>query len=487
LGLLLLAIAFAPARFERTPRVDTAARALRPVLLTPLLVLFPPCLFALGHTAAFFSKLLAFPVLPWCVWLPVAPTAVLALLTLYRLHFYLAFRKARLDMTHTAQQGQTFSGVFTFPMGHDIIFGLDLSCHVEEGRLLPARYFINSPQLYATPSDTETRLAFHVKIPDFDAPTIEFPGWNLRREWRLRLSFKRFGIRRTLLFLLPVEAPETAPQRLFQKTVTPGQGATEIRVLPSRAAEGLQTVLPAKPNPHITEAQSLLAPLLAQPRTTLVQHNADKFEFRFQPTAANEFFSRVFPVGLVAFFIVPCGVFCGAVFDRNSFLFGLPFFACVAGLWFYVFDLVLRRFITNHVLADCHARGIMCNTSLLNFTVWSRLNDASGNTATIPFHDVHDIVFSRGNCLALATREDRKFPFTLPVCDLAAANALAHFLKGLLTLAPSNPRWKETNPPPPTTNPKILFTKQHGSTPLRFSERVNRKPPKFPNQRFFAP
>jgi len=232
-----------------------------------------------------------------------------------------------------------------------------------------------------------------------------------------------------------------------------------------------------------------IAPVFAQPGVTLIQHGASKFEIRFRPPAKNAAFMRVVSVGLVVLLALVCAVGAAICFGfgvGTILLVWLPIMA-IPAIVLRTGRGVFHRFFAERLFGDCHARGIICNASLLTFTVWSRLNDDDKTNTTIPFTDVLDVVLARGNVLCLATRDGRFHPFTRPIHNPDAATALRGFIKNLTTLDTSVvSRWQPADPPPPT-DPKILYEKRHGSTPLRFSKRADRKSMRITGKKYFEP
>ncbi|MCL1887420.1 MAG: hypothetical protein FWF96_00935 [Kiritimatiellaeota bacterium] len=230
-----------------------------------------------------------------------------------------------------------------------------------------------------------------------------------------------------------------------------------------------------------------IAPVFKQPGATLILHGPDKFEIRFLPPAKDAVFARVAPVVVVFFFVLACAAaILSTGLDVGVLSLATMLFATLAGVALYAFLALFRRFIAPRMFARCHARGLVCNATLLNFTVWRRLYETPVPT-TIPLVDVADVTIGRGNRLALATRDGRVLPFTREIANRGAAAALQHFIKNLATLDTSRPpRWQPADPPPPT-DPKILFQQRHGSTPMRFSKRAKHKPDKRLNQRYFSP
>ena len=230
-----------------------------------------------------------------------------------------------------------------------------------------------------------------------------------------------------------------------------------------------------------------IAPLFKQRGASLMLHNTDKFELRFLPSAGDAFYSRFILIGLTVLFAIVCAVMSVIVTIVLFYNFFILAASALTAIGIYFSRGFFQRYITARLLGDCHARGIICNASFFTFTVWSRLNNADQKSITIPFNDVLDVVSIRGNALALATRDGKFYPFTRSLRNPDAARELQRFLKNITTLDTTRvPHLLKTDPPPPT-DPKLLYEKQHGSTPLRFSKRVSRNPAKFFNQRNLVP
>jgi len=244
-----------------------------------------------------------------------------------------------------------------------------------------------------------------------------------------------------------------------------------------------KTRVPKLPKSARFNFPKAIAPVFGQPGATLIYHGADKFEMRFQPPIALAIFARVLPAGLLILIIAACG----AAILLNHGIHGAHsyFVASLLGIviapFIYVTHLFfLRRFVIPRLLAHCHARGLVCNANLLNFTVWSQLNNAPSQKTTVPLRDVADVVALRGKCLALATRDGQTFPFTRPIRDPVAAEALRRFVKNLTTLDTSlSPRWQEAAI-------KTEHKQKPESTPLRFSKRTKREPDRLPTKRRFG-
>ena len=224
-----------------------------------------------------------------------------------------------------------------------------------------------------------------------------------------------------------------------------------------------------------------IAPVFDQPGATLIYHGADKFEMRFQPPAAFALAARAAPLllTLLVVLVVAIVLVFTEIYFFVSFLF--LFFALVIAACVYAFHVFFRRHVAPRMLSGCYARGILCNASLLNFTVWNRLNECVHASATIPFADVRDVGFIRGNLLALATNDGKTFPFTRAIHNPDAAAALRGFIKNLTTFDTSlSPRWQESET-------KARHKQHPTSTPLRFSKRAKPQTMKLPTQRHFTP
>ena len=220
-----------------------------------------------------------------------------------------------------------------------------------------------------------------------------------------------------------------------------------------------------------------IAPVFGQPDATLIYHGADKFEMRFQPPVALAVYARLLPAGLLILIIAICGlVGFSTIASRVPTLFAIA----AAPVIYVLHGFFLRCFVIPRLLAHCHARGLICNAGLLNFTVWSRLNNAPPQKTTVPLRDVADVAALRGKCLTLATRDGQTLPFTRPLRDPAAAEALRRFIKNLTTLDTSlSPRWQEAAE-------KAEHKQKPESTPLRFSKRARRDPDRLPTKRRFG-
>ena len=235
------------------------------------------------------------------------------------------------------------------------------------------------------------------------------------------------------------------------------------------------------PKSRLFNFPKAIAPVFDQPGATLIYHGADKFEMRFHPSVALALFARAVPVVLTLLIVLPPGILiCFWVHYYFVVLLALLIFT-IAAVVVHVFHHFFRRKIAPWLLDECYARGIMCNAKLLNFTVWNRLNERIHATATIPFTDVRDVVFTRGNCLALATNNGQVFPFTRALRNPDAAAALRGFIKNLTTFDTSlSPRWQESET-------KALHKQFPTSTPLRFSKRAKHHVARLPTQRHFTP
>jgi len=225
-----------------------------------------------------------------------------------------------------------------------------------------------------------------------------------------------------------------------------------------------------------------IAPVFDQPGATLIHHGADKFEMRFQPSAALAFFARVVPVFLTLLIVLSLAAVTSYYFGKNFFvqITSLIIFTLAAVL-IYGFHVFFRKRVAPRLLEKCYARGLVCNASLLNFTVWNRLYENVHASATVPFADVRDVVLIRGNRLALATSDGKTFPFTRALRNPGAAGALRGFIKNLTTFDTSlSPRWREAAA-------KATHKQHPESTPLRFSKRANPRAAKLPTHRHFTP
>ncbi|MCL1888560.1 MAG: hypothetical protein FWF96_06785 [Kiritimatiellaeota bacterium] len=232
-----------------------------------------------------------------------------------------------------------------------------------------------------------------------------------------------------------------------------------------------------------------LAPLFKQRGVTLFQHGADKFEFRFQAPVRCAVFVRAAPM---VFGTLVAALCLGVVFwltrgNRAAFIFGVPLYAGVAGVCLFLSLKLFRRRIAPRLFANAQSHGLVCDAKRLGFTVWNRLSETTA-AQTLLFRDVADVTVFRGNRLALATRDGRVLPFTRPIDNPDAAEALRRFIKNLATLDDSTrePHWQETETPQ-SGDPKALYVKRNNSTPMRFSKRVSRKAPKHSNKRYFTP
>ena len=178
-----------------------------PLKTTPLYLCAIPAALTLAYTAFLFSKLIHFTPWPWYIGLLFLPALILSLVCINRYVYGKIFNGACFDMTHHAVLGDTLTGTILIPGPTEHQLPVTLRCQYRGHKTNITRWKTETP-VTTVCYGTSANLPIRIGIPP-DQPASTSPDANPSITWQLRVKVKRFGLRHTLTFDVPVKKKTT--------------------------------------------------------------------------------------------------------------------------------------------------------------------------------------------------------------------------------------------------------------------------------------
>jgi len=199
-GLFIMLAAFLTLRAKPGPNIRKI-----PASSIPLYIFALPAALVLAYTVFLFSKLIHFTPWPWHTWLLLLPALILVPRAIYRYIHNKAFNGTCLDLSRTPVIGDTLSGTICIPSTSEYQLPVTLRCQrktFERGSI--ATLWKTKAYITTVNDGTSTTLPVRIALPP-DQPTTTAPDATPSVTWQLCVKVKRFGLRHTLTFDLPVQ------------------------------------------------------------------------------------------------------------------------------------------------------------------------------------------------------------------------------------------------------------------------------------------
>ena len=195
---------------------DPGSSALRiPLRTSPLYVFAIPTGLCLAYTLFIFSILIHFTPWPWYVYLLLLPAALLTVIFLYQCAYRMAFNGIHLDLMRSPSVGDTLAATLHLPCSLEGDCAVTLRCQyrmtIGSGKsrsTTTATLWKTEVTAPAISDGTSATFNVRIAIPP-GQPASTRPDANPSHTWQLRIRIRRYGLRHTLTFEVPVRPAST--------------------------------------------------------------------------------------------------------------------------------------------------------------------------------------------------------------------------------------------------------------------------------------